>query len=102
MGDDNIIQRGILLYHNRSQNSFQNSIQMTWINNNNSSYLEHWLHCANGMNISCVTIWAEESFEDALNYAYKNEFGDEIIDGVTLSEEYFKTRLMIVEKKIAA
>lgn len=46
--------------------------------------------------------WAEESFSDALMYAYANEHGMEIVNGEVLTEAYFRTRLDVVRKRLAA
>lgn len=47
-------------------------------------------------------MWAEESWEDALKWAYSNEEGNEISDGEKLTMDYFLTRLPVVERRIAA
>jgi hypothetical protein len=46
--------------------------------------------------------WAEESFSDALLYAYANEHGMQIVNGEVLTEAYFRSRLDVVRKRLAA
>ena len=54
-----------------------------------SGLIDTWLHCSDGLNKQCPSMWAEESFEDALRWAYSDENGLEVSDGAELSDDYF-------------
>jgi S1/P1 Nuclease. len=54
------------------------------------------------VSLSCIIHWAEESFRDALIHAYANEHGTEIVNGEKLTEVYFRTRLDVVRRRLAA
>mmetsp|Transcript_6649 Transcript_6649/g.12506 ORF Transcript_6649/g.12506 Transcript_6649/m.12506 type:complete len:147 (-) Transcript_6649:523-963(-) len=98
-----IIQQSIRLFHNSSQFAFQSSIEDELITSTN---MASWLSCPNkninDVSLSCITTWAKESFNDALTYAYGNEYGVEIVDGEILTEDYFRTRLDVVRRRLAA
>jgi hypothetical protein len=64
--------------------------------------MDQWLECSNGRNKTCTIEWGEESFEDALMWAYRNSDNEEIVDGSVLDESYYATRLPIVERRILA
>jgi hypothetical protein len=72
---------------------------------------------ATGRNWSCVNEWGEESWKLALKYAYtknepwkrqqhddenNNDSVVEVVDGDVLDEDYFLTRLPIVEERLIA
>jgi len=98
-----IIQRSIRLFHNSSQYFFQSSIEDELLTSTN---MASWLSCPhnnlNDVSLPCIMMWAEESFNDALVHAYANEHGVEIVNGDILTEVYFRTRLDIVRRRLAA
>jgi len=66
---------------------------------------------ASGLNITCVIQWGQESWVDALTFAYtKNEPWEngssrkavEVADGDEISEDYYKTRIGIVVQRLIA
>eukprot|EP00339_Tiarina_fusa_P022639 CAMPEP_0117005448 /NCGR_PEP_ID=MMETSP0472-20121206/6063_1 /TAXON_ID=693140 ORGANISM="Tiarina fusus, Strain LIS" /NCGR_SAMPLE_ID=MMETSP0472 /ASSEMBLY_ACC=CAM_ASM_000603 /LENGTH=353 /DNA_ID=CAMNT_0004706697 /DNA_START=291 /DNA_END=1352 /DNA_ORIENTATION=- len=64
---------------------------------------EKYLKCASALhNQTCTEIWGQESFAMALEYAYEMESGEEVVDGSTLTEEYYETRLPIVKDRLIA
>ena len=67
-----------------------------------SGLIDTWLHCSDGLSNQCPSLWAEESLEDALRWAYSDEHGFEISDGAELSDDYFATRLHVVRRRLAA
>jgi hypothetical protein len=101
--DSGIIERAIRLYHNSSQYSFRSYIENSLLTQDN---IELWSACP--LNVggvgskACTSEWAQESFRDALMYAYGDENGKEVKDGAHLSEEYFETRLEVVQLRLAA
>lgn len=86
---------------NHSQSKYQSFIEDTYITEENIDQYQ-WNACIDGMNETCVSIWAEESWNDAVHWAYGNEQGHEIHNGDSLTEEYVKTRLPIVGMRLAA
>jgi hypothetical protein len=67
-----------------------------------NSTTSKWLDCADGSTQVCVNEWAEESFQDALEWAYRNVDGNEVIDGSVLDDMYYQTRLLVVRHRLAA
>ncbi len=51
---------------------------------------------------ACSSQWAEESFRDALMYAYGDEHGKEVQSNAVLTEEYFTSRLEVIKLRLAA
>lgn len=100
--DSAIIQHAIRLHHNSSQYEFQSYIEDSLLTEDN---INSWRACPPRSSIGskiCTAQWAEESFEDALEYAYGDENGKEVKNGTILTEAYFETRLEIVQKHLAA
>jgi S1/P1 Nuclease len=67
----------------------------------NTGEWDAWVSCPDGGSRACTTLWAEESLEYALLWAYANVDGSEIMDGTTLSRDYFDSRLPIVKLRLA-
>ena len=101
--DEAIIQRCMRLYHNSSQFLLQTSIEKELLTPSN---IKKWRSCTSEKTIDkprdCAEKWAKESFKDALMYAYKDENGNEIVDGDVLTDAYFSSRLGIVRQRLAA
>lgn len=100
--DDGIIDVSIQSIYNSSQVEFQKSVMDLVQDAEVSGLIDTWLHCSDGLNKQCPSMWAEESFEDALRWAYSDEHGLEISDGAELSDDYFATRLHVVRRRLAA
>jgi hypothetical protein len=94
--DVGIIEKAMKKFYNGSQKSFQDAIEEMYVMKDDDYHV-----CTNGMNVECVTIWAEESWEKALQFAYGDENGNEIVDGSILSDTYFETRLSVVMEQLA-
>jgi len=97
--DEAIIEYSMKTQFNNSQSYFQKYIQDNFIHDED---VDEWLACSNPMEERCVSVWSEESFNDALTYAYGDENGNEIQNGAVLTEEYFNTRLPVVQTRLAA
>ncbi len=97
--DDGIIEYSLEKQFNQTQSKFQKHIEQWYINDEN---VEQWTECADGRKQSCVSFWAEESWNDALNWAYGDELGNEIKNGAHITEAYINSRLPIVESRLAA
>ena len=100
--DDGIIDVSIQSIYNSSQVGFQNSVMDLVRDAEVSGLIDTWLHCSDGLSNQCPSLWAEESLEDALRWAYSDEHGFEISDGAELSDDYFATRLHVVRRRLAA
>ena len=97
--DDAIIQKSIKINFDNSQYLLQKSIEKELLTADN---VERWSSCHQDVRKDCISEWAQESFHSALEYAYVDEHGYEIVDGVSLSQEYYQTRLNIVRHRLAA
>jgi hypothetical protein len=61
------------------------------------------VHDGYGLNRSCVVSWGQESWKMALRFAYTDvDEVTDILDGDTISEEYYESRLPIVEERLVA
>ena len=102
--DDRIIETILERDFSNSRNAFEVNL-LLYIHdvrtNHPSIYNDIWLHCPDATNVQCVTSWGEESFDLAMQYAYANVDGSEIVDGTTLDEQYYLTRHPIVRTQLA-
>ena len=102
--DDSIIETILERDFQDSRNAFEVSL-LLYINdirtNHPSIYNDMWLQCSDATDRHCVSIWGEESFDLAMQYAYANVDGSEIVDGTTLDEQYYLTRNPIVRTQLA-
>lgn len=69
--------------------------------NVNRTHWNAWVACANGANLECTAQWAQESWDDALRWAYRDSTNDEVCNGETLSREYYRSRLPVVYERLA-
>jgi len=97
--DTGIIEYSLETQFNNTQSDLQKYIEDNYINKDN---VNEWTECSDGRKESCVAVWAEESWEDALHWAYSDENGHEIKSGAVLTEAYINSRLPIVETRLAA
>jgi hypothetical protein len=51
--------------------------------------------------LCCANQWAEETLYYALNDAYLNEFGEEIVSGDEITLDYYELRMPVIEKRLA-
>ena len=100
--DDGLIDLAIKSLHNSSQVQFQKAVYEMVQEGESSGLIDTWLRCTDGFDVRCSSGWAEESFEDSLRWAYSDENSRGVVDGTTLSEEYFATRLHVVIRRLAA
>jgi hypothetical protein len=102
--DDSIIETILEHDFQDSRNAFEVSL-LLYIHDirtkHPSIYNNLWLRCSDATDIHCVSIWGEESFDLAMQYAYANVDGSEIVDGTTLDEQYYMTRNPIVRTQLA-
>jgi hypothetical protein len=100
--DDGIIEKAMRdLYHGKREIFEQNLLEMMK-EYAATGQLELWMECADGRKKACTTVWAEESLDFALSWAYRDFDGKEIQDGGSISNEYYRSRLQIVNQRIAA
>jgi len=92
--DNEILDRAKDLYYNKSLPTMVDAI-MKNITNNWVGQAQLWSECANG-EIACPDIYATEGISLACQYAYRNA-----TPGSTLTDEYFLSRLPIVETRLA-
>lgn len=98
--DTGIILRSVEEMYSKSRDEFENNIK-EMIETDYASEIRNWLECGDGRKQKCTTLWGEESFSDALQYAYLSEMGEEIISGATISDKYYHSRLLIIQKRLA-
>jgi hypothetical protein len=85
-----------------SRTAFEDYLTEASLTGDYKDDMDQWLECSNGRNQTCTIEWGEESFEDALMWAYRNSDNEEIVDGSVLDESYYETRLPIVEQRLLA
>ncbi|GAX19957.1 hypothetical protein FisN_1Lh571 [Fistulifera solaris] len=98
--DDDIIEKAIGRDFHGSRVMFEEFLQ-AWLKTN-KDYVRQWLACPIGSSQACTSLWGEESFHYAIEWAYRNVDGSEVVDGDVLSDEYQQTRRPIVEQRLAA
>jgi len=99
--DVGIIEKSISEYYG-SRQGLEKAIVKIMHHMEKSGETKHILKCADGRLKECGSAWAEESLDDALNWAYRNSDGEEVENGSVLSDEYFTTRLPVVLHRLAA
>ena len=97
--DTGMIEYKMKAGFNKSLSKYSLYIEDEYLTDEN---IKDWTKCSNGMNQTCVSNWAEESWDDALHWAYGDEKGNEIHDGHVITKEYIDSRIPIVESKLAA
>ena len=100
--DSGILEEAIERKYSGSRANFEEYLIEASLTGDYKDYMDHWLECSNGRNKTCTIEWGEESFEDALMWAYRNSDNEEIVDGSVLDESYYETRLPIVEQRLLA
>jgi hypothetical protein len=101
--DSGIIEQAIESNYNGSRTMFED--YLTQASRSGGVYnddMDQWLECSNGRNQTCTIEWGEESFENALMWAYRNTDNQEIANGSVLTVSYYETRLPIVEQRLLA
>ena len=98
--DDDIIEKALHGDFSGSRVLFEEYLQ-AWMKTN-FNYVHQWLACPVGNSQACTTLWGEESFHHAIEWAYRNVDGSSIADGDVLTEQYQQTRRPIVEQRLAA
>ncbi|XP_027918810.1 endonuclease 4-like isoform X3 [Vigna unguiculata] len=92
--DDMIIQSALKTFYDSDLSIMIQAIQRN-ITDNWSNDVSIWEHCAHNYT-ACPDRYASESISLACKFAYKNA-----TPGSTLEDEYFLSRLPIVEKRLA-
>ncbi|POO03675.1 S1/P1 nuclease [Trema orientale] len=92
--DEKIIQSALASFHNSDLTNLTQTIQQK-IENAWSNDASSWGTCANNLTV-CPDSYASESITAACNYAYAN-----VTSGSKLGDEYFLSRLPVVEKRLA-
>ena len=66
---------------------------------------DSWTNCITNQQLinspNCSSSWGQESVDTAMKYAYINEDGEEIVEGMTLTDEYGNTRMEVIRKRLA-
>jgi len=92
--DVSIIETAMKDFYNNDLNSMLEAIQVN-ITDGWSDEVDGWEKCRN-KKVTCANTYALESIQLACRYAYKD-----VEQNSTLGDEYFFSRLPIVEKRIA-
>lgn len=92
--DTMIIESALKTFYNSDLTAMINSIQKN-ITENWSSDISLWENCSSNYK-ACPDPYASESISLACKYAYRNA-----TPGSTLSDDYFLTRLPVVERRLA-
>lgn len=91
--DSSIILRAIHTEYDHDRDSLEEEL-LDYIHKSKASgETKKWLACADTSNKACTSQWAEESWQNALKWAYNNVDGhSEVISGTHLTDEYYQTR----------
>ena len=100
--DDGIIDRALLELFNQTRETFEDDLLLLIHHAEANGEIDTWLSCPDGRNKTCTSLWAEESLNDALVWAYRNSDDTEIVDNSKLSTEYYESRLGVVQRRLAA
>ena len=97
--DTGIIERAIDLTYNESRAALEGELWEYIMHAKETGELYKWLQCNDTRQHTCTTLWAEESFENALAWAYKNSDSSEseVTPGTHLSDNYYQTRLVKIK-----
>ncbi|KAJ9566385.1 hypothetical protein OSB04_002351 [Centaurea solstitialis] len=92
--DTNIIESAMKTFYEKDIDvmtlAIEKNITDTWSND-----ISSWANCTSGQEV-CPDPWASESIKYACNYAYRNA-----TPGSTLGDDYFLSRLPVVEMRLA-
>ena len=102
--DDSIIIEAIQMKYRKSRELLEQDLYIFIIDqmtNHADEFEKTWLLCPDGSKKECTTIWGDESLQNALEYAYRNVDGTEILSGTVLSQEYYISRLPVVMESLA-
>lgn len=100
--DDGIIEKALQKLYRGERVLFERDLYSKILEFANSGQLDLWLACGDGRKIACTSVWAQESLGTALAFAYRDEHGLPIRNSTTLTEEYYLSRLQVVQRRIVA
>lgn len=101
--DNGIIECAMDDYFDNSQELFEFELTHVIEMANGTGNIDYQLACADRHDKKCVSSWAEEPFDDALTWAYKNSNNNqEVVHGSVLDDLYYETRVPVVKRKTAA
>lgn len=90
----------IRAYHEMSMNQTEYSwYLMHLLDVSYQDQVDGWVDCMPNIEV-CTSVWAEETFYEALHSAYSNEFHEDIVDGDYITKEYYYSRMRVVEKQL--
>jgi hypothetical protein len=104
--DDAFIDTAIRREHSGSRSDLEDQLYR-WISqamqgDDPARRWERWTACSDGGLPECTTAWGQESWLDAIRFAYLDERGSPVASGVVLSTEYYRSRLPVVRERLAA
>lgn len=92
--DSDIIESAMKTFYDKDLDVMISAIEKN-ITDKWSNDISSWANCTSG-DVVCPDPWASESIKCACNYAYRNA-----TPGTTLGDDYFLSRLPVVEKRLA-
>jgi len=98
--DSYIIERSIMEMFRGSRKNLEDHLTLL-LQTEFRQDIPIWLQCSNTLTHECVSIWAQESLDDALLWAYLDENYNEIQNGTELTDAYYVERLFIIVTKLA-
>ena len=100
--DDGIIDQALMELYSNSREKFEDDLGNLIQEAERTGVIKLWLACSDGRNKTCTSQWAEESFQDAMTWAYRNTDGSEVVEGSIVSKDYYETRIEVVQQRLAA
>lgn len=101
--DTGIIERALYRDYKGSRLALESELLDYIVEADKTGELRKWLRCPDTRHPKCTTIWAEESWQNALQWAYTNSDKNEteVVSGTHLSEIYYETRLVQIKHLLA-
>jgi S1/P1 Nuclease len=95
--DSSIIQRAVHTTYQHVRQNMEEDL-MDYIDKaHRAGETKQWLACSDSSSTHCTSAWAEESWQDALQFAYLNaDEHSEITSGTHLSDLYYESRWPVV------
>ncbi|CAL0322305.1 unnamed protein product [Lupinus luteus] len=93
--DVSIIETAEEKYYNSNMDDFTADLQKNITKGSWAKEVKGWETCDNN-EVSCANVYASEGIKEACEYAYKD-----VTDGETLSDDYFESRLPVVQLRLA-
>ena len=99
--DTNMIEKAIHTEYYGHRDALEDELLQSIQTAKQNGDMDKWLACSDTSQYDhCTSLWAQESFDNAMTWAYANVVGNssdtspaEVVSGTHLTEEYYETRM---------